>query len=69
MSADITYAIDAEEGQTVFSANSPAGEEFLDGGGPERGSELARAAGLTIVPFPLNGLRRVEWGLPSHVTT
>jgi hypothetical protein len=59
MIADITYFIDADAGETIFSANSPAGEEFLDG--PKLSVpndeardylENARAAGLTIVPFP-----------------
>jgi hypothetical protein len=59
MSADITYATNAEEGQTVFSANSPAGEEFLDGTELAVPNEVAKyylekakAEGLTIVPFP-----------------
>jgi hypothetical protein len=59
MAADITYSIDAEAGETIFSANSPAGEQFL--GGPELAFpndeakaylEQAKAAGLTVVPFP-----------------
>jgi hypothetical protein len=59
MPTDITYSIDAEAGETTFSANSPAGEEFLDG--PElvvpndeakAYLEQAKAAGLTVVAFP-----------------
>ena len=55
--ADITYATDGKESN--FVAESPAGEEFL--GGPELTVpdyeadaylERARAAGLTILPFP-----------------
>lgn len=59
MSADITYAIDVEEGQTVFSANSPAGEEYLGDtqlAVPNEEAkvyiEQASAAGLAIIPFP-----------------
>jgi hypothetical protein len=59
MSADITYAIDAEEDQTIFSANSPAGEEFLGDtqlAVPNEEAKVyigqASAAGLTIIPFP-----------------
>ena len=55
--ADITYATDGKE--LNFVAELPAGEEFL--GGPELTVpdyeadaylERARAAGLTILPFP-----------------
>ncbi len=55
--ADITYATDGKESN--FVAELPAGEEFL--GGPELTVpdyeadvylERARAAGLTILPFP-----------------
>jgi hypothetical protein len=55
--ADITYATDGNESN--FVAETPAGEEFL--GGPELTVpdheaeaflERARAAGLTILPFP-----------------
>jgi hypothetical protein len=59
MPADITYAIDAEEGNTVFSAHTPGGEEFLDGPElaiPNRDAkeylDRAKAAGLMVVPFP-----------------
>ena len=57
LQGDITYSIDSDE--TIFSANTPAGEKFLEG--PERAIatneaieflEAARAAGLTVVPFP-----------------
>ncbi len=59
MPADITYSIDADAGATTFSANSPDGEEFL--GAPEytlpneeakEYLEEAKAAGLTVIPFP-----------------
>jgi hypothetical protein len=57
MAADITYATDG--GNTVFSADTPAGEEFLDGrelAVPNEDAkeylDRAKAAGLTIVPFP-----------------
>jgi hypothetical protein len=54
---DITYASDKKESN--FVAETPAGEKFL--GGPELTVpndeaeaylEQARAAGLTILPFP-----------------
>ena len=56
---DITYAIDSEAGETTFSANSPAGEEFLgdtqrtlDNDEAASFIELAKEKGLTIIPFP-----------------
>lgn len=59
MPVDITYSIGAEDGQTTFSANTPAGEVFLDGSElavpndeAKAYLENARAAGLTVVPFP-----------------
>jgi hypothetical protein len=59
MSADITYTTDAEEGQTVFSANSPAGKEYLGetqlavtDEEAKANIEPASAAGLAIIPFP-----------------
>jgi hypothetical protein len=56
---DITYSIDSESGETTFSANSPAGVEFLgdtqrtvDNDEATSLIELAQEKGLTIVPFP-----------------
>ena len=57
--ADITYSIDADNRETIFSANTPAGEAFL--GGSERVVpnehapsclEAARAYGLIVEPWP-----------------
>lgn len=57
LQGDITYSIDGDE--TTFSANTPAGEKFLEG--PElavpndeakKYLEAARDAGLTVVTFP-----------------
>jgi hypothetical protein len=57
--ADITFSINADNRQTTFSANTPAGEEFL--GGPElvvpnekaqAYRDEARAAGLIVKAFP-----------------
>ena len=57
LKGDISYSSDADE--TTFSANTPAGEEFLEG--PEIAVpndqakeflESANAAGLTVLPFP-----------------
>jgi hypothetical protein len=57
MAADITYTTDG--GNTVFSADTPAGEEFLDGrelAVPNEDAkeylDRANAAGLMVVPFP-----------------
>lgn len=57
LQGDITYSSDVEE--TTFSANTPAGEEFLDGAelsvSNQQAQELvekAKAAGLTVLPFP-----------------
>jgi hypothetical protein len=56
---DITYSIDADHKETIFSANTPAGENFL--GGPEQVVPnekvlaylvLAQAVGLIVKPFP-----------------
>jgi hypothetical protein len=57
LQGDISYSTNG--GETTFSANTPAGEEFLDG--PElvapnqEAQEFigeAKAAGLTVLPFP-----------------
>jgi hypothetical protein len=57
LKADITHSSDADE--TTFSANTPAGEEFLEdteiampNSEAKEFLEAAKAAGLTVVPFP-----------------
>jgi hypothetical protein len=59
MPADITYSINADTQKTVFSANTPAGEEFLDGkeltvpnAEAKEYLEKAKEGGLVVVPFP-----------------
>ena len=57
--ADITFSIDADAGETIFSASTPKGDKFL--GSPELTVpnseakdyvEKAKSAGLVVVPFP-----------------
>lgn len=57
LQGDISYSSDADE--TTFSANTPAGEEFLEAAElaipndeAKEYLDKAREAGLTVVAFP-----------------